>query len=755
MSNYTQFVQYANQTRIVYGSRSSATVYPGAICPESARFGRVHGPSPATGEITFRGQVSVPAAQVIVINIGTAVFHGIATKVETDVSIAHGTSTRVRVVDMRDKLADRIVFAQFNMIDDTGRWWHIMPSDWSQQLRRYVKKLQTISDFSDTQTIQSNINTLSGSAQLISAWNLLLYLARTFGFEVSAEDGARSKLRKHYPENLDWNSGKKVNEAIEEILSRDNLQFTAWGNLTIHVTEKGVPVNPLEQAIVAGSINLCNFGNFVEASIGTELNDKSRRVSVIGGRNRYEAYYPCLPDWSPEFTANLCEDGWELSELLQRLNITALNKLKDMPGKYQDFDIRGGVQIENKHAEKNRGDMTIRDYIENLCFKAYRVDFSTPLWLVDEDLGSQPPIQDFNFLKMTSVSNRNVTGVFNYGAWKGTRNQQAIESSIMDSRYPLSSHMPSDSNRQFVVNGISRKLHVKGIRTQEQFLRGTFTYLNDGVSLQIENYVLNYPNDPNHGREFWRVTVMLSEKKMAGDIIAGVGPNGQPLTIHRFSPDQIYIRTSIDMDVFKYTQGQGQNNPRSRERIINYNNLFKSFIYAQEQALITQNYPNSGFSNGVKANEIASQLAQRALNHEFLTTAGNIKFRTQAGFMASGIIESVETTFDSKSGTNETINFTNVQNDERNVSFFPTITRGRSWNKGEDELVRRRLQDEAKQILKEMNQNNKGNGAIVARDNLESSINRGRLAEVFGERNQAMLQVTTAEDVADGEVVIV
>lgn len=806
---YYQNIQYQPSQ----GSRSTAQVYPGAVCPIECDFGRTHGSQPATGSISYKGLVVIPPAMEVQIVIGSAVFYGIATKVETDNDLSTGNNSKIRLVDYRDRLLDVNHFAQYNMVDDTGTWWHIMPRDWSNQLRSIVYDFQDISDFTETQSLPDyKLNLAKGKLPMYSAFALLSFFAEEYDFEFSAQSSVETKLRSSYPENLDFNSGKKVGECIDEILSKINMQWTCWGNLHIYITEKGVPSTQIERDILAGNIDLCALENYRSGTIGQEINDKSRRIRIVGGRNKTESYFPCYPDWSKQWTHGMIFNDWDLSAFYQKHNLNPLMKYSELPDAYKEYyDVNRENKV-RKWNGKSRDLMTIGEYLEKIPYKSYLIDFSQPLYafsnsynpvtkeflfdnpnqsynfvLQYKDWASLPPVPpDAAYTGKDPDTGEETYGVFRYDEFIKRSPFDDMSTSLWfhDAWFPIASTLGTDTTLQFICNTTSRDLHQKGVRSADQFTQGNFAFVMDGVSLDIMEYVFTMPEPDDKSIEYyidnynyykdrnwlnkprWQVRVIFDERKFEGkateilgaDIVAH-GKDIPPKTQFNFSPGQVYCRIAQEGNLFQFTLGDSEGAPRVREMIKNIGDLYQTFSMGEELAMIAKNQVAEGNIGNVKPREVAAQIAQRALNHEYITTAGHITFRTQAGFMCSGVIESVRVMFTAERGTQETINFTNIRNDDRVVSYFAPQARNTANYANEDLLKRRSLEAEAKRLRNFAGGQPGGQGGVVNARDPGSKTTIANAASNFDSNNHVMVKVGKPEggqfaDIVDGEIML-
>jgi len=741
---YTGYFNTVTTIITPVGSQASAMVYPGGICPQECNFGRVHGPAAARGSVTFKGAVAIPVAQQVVIQIGQSVFYGMAVKGGISQSATGGNSTNIGLVDMRDRLHDYNHFAQYNMVSNEGAWWHILPADWRKQRRTFVKKMQTIADFKEEQKLPDlSLDNLKDCPPMLSAMSILQDLAKRYGFDLSYDGAVEKKLRKSYPENCDFNRGVKVSDCIESVLSRFNMRWTAWGDLVVHVTESGVPSTPFESAILSGNINLCNYNSYQDSELGSDLNERGRRVKIVGGRDQHEWWYPCLPDWNYEkWTWDICNDtGYQFAALLGSLNLTRLSLMREMPLDWQD---------ERKFNGKPRNDMTIADYVESVCFKVYRADSKTEC--IE---GAVAAVQE-TFASVIDADPDAPAGYWlfpgDYDAWLA--NRMAKPDSAIDFIYPVSQNLGTDTTLRHYVKSHSRKIQVKGERDVNDLMNGAFAYLLEGTSLEIEEYITTDKNPDgspidHHCNELYKVRVIFSEKCYSGTSREEVSEGGKKVTAIEVKPGHVYLRVSTDRDIYLYTMGDSPTAPRVRELIRDFQDLKKTFVDGVEQPMLCRNFIEAGFINAVLPDEIAKEVAAGALNHEFISTAGHITFRTNAGFMPSGIVESVNVTFSAQQGVREQVNFTNQYNDERIPSFF-TMPR-KTGLLSEERVALRKLQEEARIFLTQQAAEKAGK-----KENVDGSPTAR--ANVFGNnQNAAAAKVSYADQIEydPGDIMVV
>lgn len=758
------------------GSRAVASLYGGSICPSRASFGRSHGSSPARGSVSLEGAPLIPAGSEVVIQIGFSVFYGLAIHGEVDNSIQTGNNTTFHVVDYRDRLHDINHFAQYNMVDSSGLWWHIMPSVWDQQQPVYIAEVE----LTPSGNLEPNLDLLLDGEELklFTSFELLNFFGHLYEIEFSASDTALEKLENYIPDNLDFNRGRKVIDCIAEIVEKSSLQFTAWGNLNIHITERGVADNQFEENILSGNVDLCGLGGYVSASLGMELNDRGRRVIVLGGRNQYENWYPCYPDWPLTWTWEMCNDiGFEFSALLAKNELTRLNLVGSLPNEFKD---------PRKFNGHPRNEMTIKDYIEQIPFKTYIASYQTVVKeknadnpfnteryfesQVPEDEEEEVPegeeadgFEDFEHLVHDEST------IDGYGSF------------LEDFPFPLSNKLISDSSRQFIVKAISRKLKPRGQDGLEgdtgtggnhfeiQGWTPPFVDIDEGVSLEIEEYI---PAEEYFASKEvikkYRVKLLFAERRFQliteEDEVPAVGDEpAQPFTRYNFSPDHVYVKLSLDKELYTYEFGEAGTAVRVRETVYEVNEIRKCTLDFEEVPFVAANFTEEGLASLLEADDVAEAIAQRFLNHEIISSSGHIAFRTVAGYMPSGIIDSVNVTFDNSRGVREVINFSNVRNDPSIPTYIPmsrTVNPSNAYQKWQRDAgkesfrVREAFQAEANEAMKNFNK------AAQARDahTEEENVDHLGIAQNFGgNRNAAEIAVKVKNmpaQILNGDVLI-
>lgn len=374
-------------------SRLVPAQYLGATCPVKATLNRVLGPNAGTLSIEYDGDVTTPVGSPCNVQIASATFHGIIQRVTTDMQDRVGFTT-VQAVDWRDRLHDMHFYAAFNMVQEDGRWYHIFPddladsnstsnsiqnsNDWSLQRRTYMKREIQKNQWGQIQNdkAKQTKSDIKNAVPLFSSATILNILADRYNFSWTASSAAADVLNQCYLENIDWNKGTLVINCVDELLNRSRLQFTAVDQDQIYVSMRGVADNPADPPLY----QLCTDG-LKSAKFGQEVNQKGRRAVIIGGFNQYEYICPCIPDWNPNWTFSFCYDGWTRAAYLRQNKLSELSRLQDMDTTYQDYHTFNG---------KQRNLMTIKEYLETICFRVYVVNPNFAITIdVDQQLAEQ------------------------------------------------------------------------------------------------------------------------------------------------------------------------------------------------------------------------------------------------------------------------------------------------------------------------------------------------------------------------------
>ncbi len=735
----TSYQNWYNQqgTQPPVGSRAQAATFGGFYCPSNANVGYCHGTAPATAEIGLRGAAPlslIGTKQTVQIDGST--YTGIVVRVEKTTNIKQGIKHNVKMVDMRDRLHDRQVFAQLNMLDATGRWYHIPPgNDWKGQIRRYVTTA-TNEDIDKAVFMKTDVFQWDCGNKLFAAGQIIYSLGLAFNFELTASERATEVLNHSFPENLDWNDGVKVIDAINEICERHSLQFTAWDDLHIHIDMRGVPDNPFLYGLVTG--DPCQLPAYDAASIGAELNERGRKAIVVGGNTRVQLCYPCIPAWAPGFDEEAMFFGVKFKRLLAKYSLTDLNTMDELD---KIASSNGNLNFGHQrfHNPKWKGkdvkEMTIREYMETFPYRVYALDFLHP---VDEgELTLATNGDEYPFFQVTNLDTK--------------------ESLV---NFPVADALILPSDRQFLVGGHITVEGQKGVYEPID-ISADRTYLTEGVSLDVQHEVNEECIDEYH------VRVQFSKFQYWFDRTAPIGSRPK-------LPDMITCQLAVDLERYYWEYGDMTNTPRIREIVRVSNAVRQGFIFTSvarnadlvditrpadkhisdncplaailktlpkllEIPLILPDYGQQ--ADPLYADQAVKSIGQQMLWHENITTSGFISFKNIAGLLPDGLVDSVNITFDAKTGMTEAANFTTLLNDVDSRNFRGI---GRVPKQIRDEAAVRREQLIAMQrdLARKKNQNNATpNPAVVATGNVGGNVAAVRQRTAFGADNAVAVQV--------------
>lgn len=677
-------------------SRSEPSDFRGTPCPLNIQFGFVHGPNASVAHVSLDGSLSPPVGSEHTLLVGNSAFHGYVTNREYD---AIGDQTTVRLVDWRDRLQDIYLRAAFNMQESDGRYYHILPQDWVIQRRTYITKdlqqfdFQKFQDINLKTAMQLNI----GKNDLYSAYTLVGWIASQVPFRFTADPLALSHLRQSYPLNLDFNNGNMtVGNAIEQILSKCGMQWTCFGKQNIHATIRGHASTAFSQALENNFLNICNL-QVSSGKIGQELNEKGRRVTLVGDKNRYEFVFLCRANWNPAWTWGTVYNGIELGSILARHGLTENSKLKDLPSKFHDLETYAEADEAGEGAlpaRKTRNLMTIRDYLDKVAFKAFVVDFRAVATKF------QPVVEDKFQGQWTDLSPDSLQ------ATKKKRGEPAAKdlnnfsraseynNEACNSIFPISRTLNTDSNLQFLAYATTRNI-IRG----KDFPFGVQHSLvprSQGVSLDVEELV-----NPTTGLTEYRVRLFFNQPQFWL-------PPGKTYDDPRgVQSDLVMVRLCLEGDYYLWQQGESANNVRVREQVVSVRNLYKAYVNNIEQSVLAENYRRDIKKKGqqivpvpVKADDIAKRIATQLLFHKAITISGNLAYEELTGAVPDGIIDSVNVTYSAETGIGESVNYTSGLNDDREINSPVPVKISRPF-RNEEELARDRLLTFARQSMKD------------------------------------------------------
>lgn len=571
------------------GSRSLASQFNGMACPYRMDFSLVHGTNPGVGTIVFdetdnvNNPIGTPGILQIGFNtfVGIIIFRGVRTEVE------EGSDILYRIVDMRDRLHDVHIYGAFNVIDQEGRMYHILPKDWKYGRRTYISRLNATEWEKILEQNAADFEKFASTTP-VSAATLLNLLARDFEFTWTASPKAFLLLKILKPENLDWSSGVRLVDGIQEILDKGGLQFTEFGNLHLHITIQGWPEDSIQQRLLQNAANLCALG-FSGNEVGSEINTKGRRVVILGQPNKYQFKYGCVANWNQRWDFFVKYNEVELKAVLIKNSLTMLSLVGELPEEWRDPENWNG---------KPRNDMTVADYLNEVVFKCYVVDFNQPVSIQEEagltiftilhrDIqfkGIVPNLQPEYDAEGDLIQNDEGAG-FQTMYWGRDEFEQPI-----NSIFPISDKLINFSDRQFLAYATTHRLLKKGSDDPFDEVQQTVPITN-GVSLEIEE-ILNHDTSQSE----WRVRVVFSDPRYL-DLSKIIDPDAPPepppllaeIPIPDVVPDVVYVDLCTDREIFVHKQGELGNNIRVREQKIDIPGLRRNFLDFEQVALLAGN----------------------------------------------------------------------------------------------------------------------------------------------------------------------
>ncbi len=313
------------------------------------------GLSPASGEVTLPGSVSVAAGTAFVINLGGLTFHGVVSK--STVVRNDGDSTVLELVDNRIKLMWDDVYCAFNNqdvveddpltpgIDRKKRFWHIKPEDWDAQMKSWTSSPYSASDV---------IQMLIGADTVSVGWSL-----DTHATQEAAVLG------------IDANHGAKLGNVLQDISERQGLVFTLDGESTLRWARKG---EGTPAVVPAGAYDIRD---------GDALSHNDTQVRLVGDRNMYQDMPIALePDWNSRYEAYWSETAWfaEVDARFGAFDSTTAGQAS-LSAKAHAVTLREYVTARGDNAyadwglwgEAGRMEIPAWLYIRDIVYKAYRV----------------------------------------------------------------------------------------------------------------------------------------------------------------------------------------------------------------------------------------------------------------------------------------------------------------------------------------------------------------------------------------------
>lgn len=725
----------------------SHTFKKGAECPINAQFSKVHGPNPGTASITFKARKPVgnefnviselygflaPMLQAtlgsdMTITCDTSEFIGNVVNRTVNADDSSGLEIyTLELVDWRDRLHDFFIFGAFNMLDDNGKSWHLLPKHWKKQIRTYISKELDQFDFDALQ----EENTKSGQIEiiskkkLISSATILNIICDYYNLEWTAVEAIKTQLQKTRPMNIDWQNGVNGANAIESVLSKSNMVWTIKGKNKIVIHQKGVSKNLFFDLFLSGLQTMCTLDGR-KSSRGDEINEEGRNILIVGERNKHQFTFPCRPDWNyDKWDFRLCFDGWSLSALLKENEVFPWSKLKELPKEYRDdrpWDKNAeGFAEGNLTTERTRNEMKISDYVSKICFKAYRIDFGNVIKGLDE---FNIENVDYSKAKVHTLNKNNLKRFdeedvhdplghdLDFETWIGRypwyEQLHPLDPSIIplyegdepvlvydyNTFFPISQNIVSDSNTQFIALKSSRKI-LKGKKYPFEEQR-FFVPTNSGTSIESFEEI-----DPKKGKLSYGARLIFNTVQyIIDDLEDWRNPD-------KIKPDKMLCVLSLDKDIYTHEQGS-RAGVRVRTQKKQVKNLYRAYIDGKEVIVLAQNYQRDLKKGGavpaakpVKAKDVAKKISEQLLYHMAVTKTGTMTFHDKASHSPDGTIESVNVSWNDKTGLTENISFSHTYSLDSEEQLPLSVYRVSREVMTESKINRETLESIGKAVIK-------------------------------------------------------
>jgi hypothetical protein len=731
------------------GSRSVAYTYGGEICPDSANFGYVHGPSPSVATLSHTEAIDAPMGSDLSLQVGVAQWRGFVIQSTKTLDTETGETYSIRAHDWRDRLHDVWFFAAFNMHEDDGRVWHMPEHLWENQTKVYISKELSQVDIDDLQFFEEDIEdpayndlleNLLGESY-ISAASIIEILGLKHEFIWAAEERVFEILDEAVPMNMDWISGVKVVDALQQVLESCGLQFTIYGEDVIMITLRGWTSEELVNQYMAGLDDPCIWGAN-QISTGKELNMKGRRVLLVGGKNTQQWTYPCRQNWNANWDWQLCYGGWQLSAFLKTnfnsegQSLTRWSKIKELPEEYHDHNLwSDGVKVQGEGAvdlKRTRMEMTVQEYIDKVAWKVYIVD---PNWSVSE-MNPAPELNtDFDALgeepyyntilqkmdKETLVPENTYRGteatvtlpgdpqpesldeiddvelaLFPVEEWDDSEIESNIDNGFTGDynfSFPVYNKLNTDTNLKMLPYIATRR--ILGGMESALDRQVTVVPVTKGVTITEEEVI-----DPKTHRSVFRLRLVFSNAQFWID---------EDMDFRKMDSrkaDRIVVTLAHGKDMYTHEAGeeigavfdrgpgpeQGfQQNARIRTQKHNIPTLHKAFVDGGEYNVLAENFrldlENGGSEPAVRpinADAVAGKISHQLLFHDAINRTGYMEFDETTGTLPDGMIESVSVRFSATNGITERVNYTGEEIDDNLIRAPFRIGASRLVNDLED-----------------------------------------------------------------------
>lgn len=700
-------------------------------CPRSLSYRLTHGPSAGTADAIFKivrnppnpaskYRATRPYGKLCTIQCDQSFFHGYVVGVEETADDSSGEELlKVSMVDWRDRLHDNLFFAAFNMLDEDGYSWHMLPDDWVSQRMTVITKEIEVQDFDVIQDEKPVKLDEVAKKTLVTSATILHKIAELGVFKWTALNGSILELlTKTRPMNLDWRDGTTFAEAIEDILSKSNLQWTVLGPDTILITQIGCDCSPSVAQFLAFKETMCESLDGRSSSRGEQLNEDSLAIRIVGGRNKKQFTFPCRQDWNIMFDFRLCFDTYTMQLLLKKHGLTMMSKLGELPSDYHDdTPIESPDELGADPGRKTRNDLTVEEYLSDVCFKTYLVDFNNasrtflinmpkfhgsgtyePLWLdvlefkepEPEDPPPDPPDPPPD---PDDPPPRDEEPLSDYD-WDGE-----IEAWDAASWWPISSNLVTETAHRMIVHRtayILSKDETSPFETQHFLSPG-----NQGVSLEVDEV----PSSATAHMLYVARLKFTDPTFYIEDI--------EDFESHdKVKPDRILVTLSLDWTIYENSYGLASppgGITRSREKKHSISGLHKAYVDDEEVFVMAQSVRrrlNDGIVQPalkpISADDVAEHVANRLKNIDATVRSGNMLRKHHARFNVDGVITSINVSFDATGGgLTESLSFGGTQNFITENYVPPSIYRVSRLVPTTAKVSRERIEKQASHVISE------------------------------------------------------
>ena len=592
-----------------------ATERKGNALLKSAQCAWRNGISPGTGTFVYNEEVHVPVGLYQRVQLGDLSWCGIVEGAPTAMNEGVGKITTVVGVDITDDLQRAMAYARFNVRDDYGRLYCIMPDDWEMQTRTY-----------------------SGTTM----WGIIYGLAFAAGFNVSLSPYAAMNIRvgssTYFDDSnppspcawdMDWNDGQKVGTALLEICDKLGLQFTtahSRSSSVLYISQKG--------EFDSGGILFAGYqGDMAtEGTWGKQLNRAvDTKIDVIGKEEIHEVQNVTLDAGWDERKDGIWEE-WavDYDKFVNDLKKEDLDHYTATVAEVTKEIVDSTTVIPDIYENEPVGSMLARDYIDIFPFR---------YWVV--------PTFSGNGYILSGGSGR--IGLFTSGA---TQFYPAP---------PLAEHLVSEPDLQTIVkirtivvtDAIMDEDGTYGVEEVERVITTGYTLdrMTGGFTFEDQCFRVDSNNNP----------VLVAPVVT----VAFYGP--------RFRRTYGYgdRKGAVSMPSLRQLFLHNYNNwyPRGTERPLYEGERTASSLNDHFDAIKAGTWwPGAPTWTWKTADMAASEVAAVKLAQQSIIAGGQRTWKGMCGHVPGGWIQQVNVTIDAESGLTETVDISNE------LSYFGDAT---------------------------------------------------------------------------------